>query len=108
MLPKHHIIIGFLFSAFLFYSFPQLNLFGCFIIFLSTFLIDVDHYLYYVFLKKDLSLKRAYRWFIAKHNEEKDLTRQERKKNPLTPMFFHGIEILVILYFLKYEYSHQI
>lgn len=88
MLPKYHIILGFLFSLILYLIFPFISLWGSLIIFASSVLIDVDHYIYYIFAKKDLSLKNAYSFFIKKP-----------KLNPAM-YFFHGIEILLILFIL--------
>ena len=56
MLPKYHIIFGFLFSLILFIFFPFIGLGGFLIIFASSVLIDVDHYAYYLFKNKILSI----------------------------------------------------
>lgn len=88
MLPKYHILFGFLFSLILYLLFPFVGLLGFLTIFLSSFLIDIDHYLYYVFKKKDLNLKSAYYFFIKKP-----------KINPAM-YFLHGIEVLSILFIL--------
>jgi len=91
MLPKHHAIFGFLITIALIYLL-KLSLLAGIIIFLASILIDVDHYLYYVFKKKDLSLSRAYKYFLK--------LRQDRRKNKIfRPMFllFHGVESFIIL-----------
>lgn len=100
MLPKYHIIFGFLFSAILFLIFPFIGFLGFLIIFASSVLIDVDHYIYYIFAKKNLSLKNAYKYFFEKRKKYIfALSSSNEKINPAM-YFFHGIEILLILFIL--------
>ncbi len=103
MLPKYHFLYGFLFSLFLFYSFPEINFIEASIIFLASVLIDVDHYIFYIFTKKDLSLKNAYNWFVKKNKKFMKLSYKERLKivKPI-PCIFHGIELTIILIFLSF------
>ena len=63
MLPKVHIIVGGIISILLYLLFP-ITILEVSLIFLSSFLIDFDHYLLYVVNKKDFSLKKSFRWFI--------------------------------------------
>ena len=106
MLPKSHFIFGLIFSLLLLFLFPQIEILGFLIIFASSFLIDVDHYLFYVFIKKDYSLKNAYHWFMEKHRKFRNLSRSERRerlkqKGPL-PCIFHGIEAIAVLIILSF------
>jgi len=100
MYPRQHIILGFIFSAIIFFIFPSIKPIGFLIIFLSSVLIDVDHYLYYVYKKKDWSLSKAYEWFVRVGEKERKLSRKERNKHKNCFMFLHGIEILTLLYIL--------
>ena len=100
MLPKSHILLGFIFSLILFIIFPKIGIIGFVIIFFSSFLIDVDHYIYYVFKKRDLSLKNAYSWFIQKRKKYLTLSRKKRNEIYLEIHFLHGIEPLLILFVL--------
>jgi len=97
MLPKTHIILGAGLSIILYFLFPQLSFIGAIIIFLASFLIDFDHYLYYVFLKKDINPHRAYRWFMKTKDKYQSLTSEKRKITYTAVCFFHGIEILGLL-----------
>jgi len=92
MLPKYHILIGFLVSLIIVFTF-NIPWIGGLIIFLSSFLIDVDHYLYYVFKERDISLKNAYNYFLKIRDKV-----NKNKKN-YKPLFiiFHGVETLIIL-----------
>ena len=105
MLPKSHILLGFIFSLILFIIFPKIGIIGFVIIFFSSFLIDVDHYIYYVFKKRDLSLKNAYSWFIQKRKKYLALSRKKRNEVYLKIHFLHGIEPLLILFVLGFYVS---
>ena len=94
MFPKTHIIINFFISLPLLFI---INPVFVLIFFLSSFLIDVDHYLYYIFKKKSFSLKKAYNWFVIGGIKLRKLSKQERKKHNLGIMIFHGIEQIIIL-----------
>jgi len=100
MLPSKHFIFGLIFAGFLYFIFPQIGLMGFSIIIFSTFLIDVDHYLYYVFKKKNFNLKNAYKWFIEHKKELLSLPWKQRNKFKTGFCFLHGIEVLFILLIL--------
>lgn len=100
MLPKHHIFLGTIFAAALFLIFPKIGLIGFLLIIASTVLMDADHYVYYVFKKRDLSLINAYKWFHKKHKRLLSLSRKKRNEIYTEAHFFHGIEPLLILFVL--------
>ena len=105
MLPKYHILIGFLFSLVLYSIFPEITLLNTGIIFLSSILIDVDHYLYFVFKKRNLSLKKAYFYFIEKKKKLEKMSLKEKRKNYNGFYFLHGLEFLLLVFFLGYFIS---
>lgn len=107
MLPKTHIILGLFFSLFILILFPNIGLLGFIIIFLSSFLIDIDHYLFHVWLKKDWNPNNAFKWFIKFTKKYQKLTETERSKIVAIPCLLHGIETLAIL-FLLYYFSQNI
>ena len=100
MLPKWHLFLGFFFALTLFLVFPEIEITGFLIIIFSTLLIDVDHYIYYVFKKRDLRLKKAYKWFCKRQKKINGLSREQRNKFPGVFCFLHGIEALLILLLL--------
>jgi len=104
MLPKSHAILGAIFSSILIHFF-HFSLIAGGIIFLSSVLIDVDHYLYYVYKKKDWSLKRAYGWFIKMKNILAKIDKEKRKNYFSGFSILHGIEILAVLLFLGFFLS---
>jgi len=98
MLPKNHIIINLIISLiFLFFLEPIQVL----IIFLASFLIDIDHYLYYIFEKRRFSLKSAYNWYKIRRDKLMQLSFKERRKHRHIIYFLHGIEPIIILFFLS-------
>jgi hypothetical protein len=100
MLPKTHIIIGFLVSLVLLVLIPKITIIGATIIFLSSFLIDIDHYMYYVLKQKDHNLKKAYYWFIQTGIDFKKLSKDSQAKYKRAIMIFHGMEFWLILILL--------
>ena len=57
MYPSKHLIFGLIFSLVLYLVFQEIGIPGFLTIWLASFLIDVDHYLYYAISKKDISLQ---------------------------------------------------
>jgi len=104
MLPKNHALLGFILFFILIYFF-DFSLFNGIIVMLSSVLIDIDHYLYYLYKKRDLSLKNAYEYFIKKKKKLNELSKEERKKFYSAFCFLHGIEILLILFLLGFFLS---
>lgn len=102
MLPSKHIMLGAIFTVLLLIIFPQISLLGGIIIFLSSFLIDVDHYLYYSIKYKDWNLKHSYAWFIQKSAEWKKLAPKQKEKYERSIFIFHGIECWLVLILLIY------
>ena len=96
MKPNFHIFLGLLFSLFILILFPKIGL-GFFIIFLSTILIDIDHYLYFVYRKKDWNLKKAYNWFLNLHEKYISLPKSKRKQFYGSICWLHGIETFILL-----------
>jgi len=92
MLPKWHALLGipFVLILFLFFDFSLLALT---IIFLVNFFIDVDHYIWYVGAKKDLSLKNAFKYLVKYGYSQKIM------------YLFHTIEFLIILTVLTYYFN---
>ena len=80
MYTKHHVFLGVIFSFILFLIFPKIGLIGFSLIILSTIFIDVDHYVYYIYKKKDWSLRNAYNWFIKAEKIFFSLPRSKRNK----------------------------
>jgi len=97
MLPLTHAIIGALTSMALFCIFPPIGWFGALVIFLASVFIDVDHYLYYIIKKKDLSLKNAYGWFVNRSNQLRKMSASKRRLYKNAILIFHGVEFLAVL-----------
>lgn len=97
MLPKQHFVYGFFFAAFLFLIFPNtVGLIGLMLIVLSTVLIDFDHYLYFLYVKKEISVSKAYRFFRNNRKKFLNLPRNKRKDFFGAWCMFHGVESLII------------
>ncbi|MEK6850627.1 MAG: hypothetical protein AABX85_03560 [Nanoarchaeota archaeon] len=100
MLPKTHIILGAIFSIIIWIIFPEINLIYLSLIFLSSFLIDVDHYLAYVFETKNLSLKKAFDYHIMLDKLEiAERAKGIKRKGPFH--VFHTFEFLLAVYLVS-------
>jgi len=104
MLPKWHILFGFVISCILVHFF-DLSLTAGTIIFLSSFLIDVDHYFYYVFVKKDLYPFRAIKWNYTLLRKMHSLTRQQKNHIKHSINIFHSIIFWTILLTLSFFFQ---
>jgi hypothetical protein len=107
MLPKIHLFLGIIFILCLHLIFPELSLINLSIILFSSFLIDIDHYFYYIIKEKNLSLLRCRRWYGANLKRTLSLPTTERKKIYSGFYLFHGIEWIIIL-FLCGKYIHPL
>jgi len=103
---KVHFLLGIIFIILLYFLFyPIISLFGLLVIFLSSFLIDIDHYFYYIYKKRDFSLIRAYKWYMTTMHRFCSLPPEKQKKLYIGFYIFHGIEILIILFLLGFYVS---
>lgn len=101
MLPKWHILFGFVLSYILVYLF-KLSLLAGSIVFLSSFLIDLDHYIYFVFKKKSLSYVKARKYYAERNEIWKKLSKEEKNNYKYPIMIFHGIEFWILLALLGF------
>jgi hypothetical protein len=101
MLPKYHVFLGFMFSLFIYFIF-DVNIFQASIIFLSSFLIDVDHYLFYIFKKRDINPMRAYTSLVKNRASLIKLSHRKRLEYKKGIYLFHGFEFwtLILLFSL--------
>ena len=106
MRPLHHIILGAIFAILLYIFFPAIEFSGALIIFFSSFLIDFDHYLIYVAIKKDLNPFKAYRLHTTKEKFFFNLPRYERNKLSFGVYIFHGIELIITLAILAIIFNN--
>ena len=93
MLPKWHILFGAIFSL-IFYWFFFIPIFQSILIFLSSVLIDFDHYMSGAVRNKTLNLKKLYFWHksLPKHHK---------------PMMhiFHSIEFIGVIAVLSFYFN---
>jgi len=105
MYPKQHILLGFLFSSALLYFFPNIGFIGFLTIFLSSFLIDIDHYLGYAYITGNFSPVKSVRWHYAMTEKVLAMPRKKRNEMLICFCFLHGIEILILLAVLGFLVS---
>lgn len=99
MLPRWHIVFGAFFAFVIWLVAPETNKIYLLLVFLSSFLIDTDHYLVAVFRTKKLSFKNSLNYFkILGKMETKERKQKIKRKGPL--YVFHTLEFHLFILFL--------
>lgn len=96
MMPKWHLLFGFILSYVLVYFFNFSIIYGV-IVFLSSVFIDLDHVLVYFLETKSLHPKKFWEYSISKKAKWDNLTISEKESLKRTHFIFHGIEFILIL-----------
>lgn len=101
MLPRWHILLSFLLTFLFFVIFPNTNMIFLALLFLSSFLIDFDHYLVFVLKKKKFSLLKAFDYHEeAGKIEIKEYSSGIRRKGDFH--LFHTLEFNIIIFALGF------
>jgi len=93
---KHHILIGFVASYILIYFF-EIPLKVGIVIFLSSVLIDFDHYIWYGAEFKDWNPLKAVKWYQEYGKKYHCLPKREKEKYRYGVFIFHGILFWLLL-----------
>jgi len=96
MLPQSHFLFGLIVSVVLYLVFPEVELLGLIVFLMASVLIDVDHYLYYIYKKRDWSLVGAVSWFVKRGKILKKMGRKKCSEFYTGFCFLHGVESLVL------------
>jgi hypothetical protein len=99
MMPLRHIIYSFIFCLFFFVILSYGDVFPYILIFLSSILIDIDHYFPYI-VKRKFNLIRNYKEEVILR--KKFIPSNKRKKEIL---LFHGIEFVLVLIVLSFFFN---
>ena len=92
MLPRWHIVLGAVFTAILYFSVPEIGWFYLTLVFLSSFLIDFDHYASSIInSRKFLTLKESFVYYDkAEIQQKKDIAAGIKRQGDFH--FFHTLE----------------
>lgn len=101
---KYHILIGFIVSYIL-VQFFNFSLLSGTIIFLTSWLIDIDHYFWYGLSRKDWNPLHAIDWYKKFVLKWPKLSLRERNKFKRGSFIFHGIEFWIILILLSFVHE---
>ena len=97
MLPKWHIILGATFSLLLVLS-GLIPFKGGIVVFLASFLIDFDYYLWYVVVKKDWNPFRAIKWSHKLIEKGRKIGMKKVYSKYRTPVrIFHSVLLIFFL-----------
>jgi len=100
MLPRYHIIIGLILAS-IFYFIFNTPLILSLVLFFSSFLVDVDHYIYYIFFKKSLNLIKAYNFFRESEKKWFKMPPEKRERYKRVIVYFHDIIFLSFILILS-------
>lgn len=104
MLPRWHIFLGALFTLLVWILSPEINKLYLVIIFLSSFLLDIDHYLVAVRKNNHFSLFKALHYF--KLEQVKELREKSKGIKRRGHFFFlHTIEFHLLIGILGLFYT---
>jgi len=96
MLPRWHILLGAIFTFFIWVFAPQTKLIYLVLVFLASFLIDFDHYLVSVVRTGKISLAESFNYHrVCGIQSGKDHARGIRKRGDFH--FFHTLEFHVLI-----------
>jgi len=98
MLPRFHILFSTI--VFIILLLFNINFLLIALFFISSIVIDVDHYFLYIARKKDLSLRKAYyynRFELAK--------KLKKAKQKTVLCIFHTIESFIVLFLLALSFN---
>ena len=108
MLPRWHIFLGMVFTFLIWILMPETNIYYLSLVFLSSFMIDFDHYMCSVMKTGTFSLKRAFVY------HKKEAIKQERERNKgirrrgdfhlFHTLEFHALLFLIGIYFTPFLY----
>lgn len=99
MNPKTHILIGGAISLILLFVF-DISPTNTILFFLSSFLLDFDHYIYAVYKTKSYNPKKAYLFFINKSKFLKKIPKENWRKYYSGVYVFHGVETIIFFILL--------
>lgn len=100
MLPRWHIFLGAIFTATIWIFAPEIKFIYLSLVFLSSFLIDFDHYLVAILNTNKLSIRNSLKYFeclAEKERKEKQNTKREKKHFYI----FHTLEFHIFVLLLS-------
>jgi len=101
MIPRWHILLGAIFTAFIWLVFPETAWYNLALIFLSAFLIDFDHYICAVWKTGKLGLFSAF----AYHKKLQKMHRKCKKKGKGDFHIFHTVEFHLLVFALGFLFE---
>lgn len=96
MLPRWHILLGFMFSLLIYAAF-NIDVISFLILFISTWVIDIDHYFWYIIKKRNIKFSSAYKYFFQRRGKLKNLPKKQILQIMLNQnriFVLHSIEML--------------
>ena len=103
MLPRWHILLGFVFSIIFWFIFKKTELLYISLVFLSSIFIDLDHYLNALFKIRSISLRKAFEYHkVLGEIEKYEQKRGIRRKSDFE--IFHTLEFHLLVLLLSFAW----
>ena len=108
MIPRWHIVLGLIFTAIVYFSVPGIEWYFLLLIFLSSFLIDFDHYVASVIKTGNIGLFKSFEYHrkmqkVEKKENEKGI-RQRGDFHLFHTIEFHALIGLLGLFWVGFVY----
>jgi len=100
---RWHFLFGFIVSYILVFFF-NFSLLSGFIIFLASWIIDLDHYLWYAIKTKDWNPLHAIRWYLRLISKWGNLSFKEKRKFKQGVFVLHSLLFWLILAVLSFSH----
>jgi hypothetical protein len=101
MYPRWHILFGAIFTLIIWIAIPGISFLPLTLIFLSSFLIDFDHYVVSAYKTKNLSLKNSFKYYKDDRiKAEKEIAQGIKRKSDFH--LFHTIEFHILIGLLSF------
>jgi hypothetical protein len=108
MIPRWHILYGFIFTILIWIIAPSISLINLSLIFLSSFLIDFDHYICSFIKSGHISLRKSFDYHkkkgIEQQNEKKKGIRRKGDFHLFHTIEFHLLVALLGIFFTPFLY----
>ena len=101
MMPKWHVLFGGIFSLVLI-AFFDLSLVQGAIVFISSVMIDLDHYVLYVIKERKIHPKKFWDHSMKRRDTWRSFSKKEKKLHKEPHFILHGLETIFILIILSY------
>ena len=101
MLPKWHVLGGFILALLLIWALKISWVAGA-IVFLSSILVDIDHYIIYIWKERKIHPLEFWNWSSKRIKKWRTFSKKEKELHKRPQFLLHGMEALVLIFALSF------